>query len=459
MSEENQEGSLDFLLKKFQDKTEKKIAYTIEFIEEFLQDTEKIDFFREKIKERCSKGNYPFYNLTSMLSIIAEILNKKEEPLKSKIFDFTLNLFDSSKENHIILGFEIFSENRKLFWEKREEFYSRIIPYWDSPSEKIKAEAICCLRYYVYADFRYFSFYINKLKEILIRTENCFIIISSITVLGVILLYNYRVGEVQYLDIREVNQIFAKFQYLKTVSQKETFLNGLEFLLLDYDKYESSWIEFYFNEYTNSTLANTEEELFYQSQLLSNIVTLPNKKRFCEDDSKKYSTFFNESLEVLLKPDYVKSSSSSLLREFHFRHIVHNREQLTFYLPEVVEQLLPLYEEVYSKYFPEQVIVNSGIKVAKLDQQWMQQIYVILSNYYKERRNYNKSSIYYKKVADYTFNNKQRYEFLIKHYQDSIGYEIKNRNLPFIKNIFNKLNEVFERYKELFAEIHICYSI
>jgi len=441
---------LDIVFKKFPDKEKDEDTHSIEFIKEFLQKADNIDFFLENIKIVYSEGDYPHYNLSSIFSIIAEILNKGEEPLKSKLFDFTLNLLDSSKENLTILGFEIFSENRKLFWDKRKELYSKILPYWDSTSEKLKAEAIYSLESYVYVDFKYFSSYFNRLKEILIETENDLVIIGSTLILGLIYLYNRRESEVQSLDIEEVNQIFAKFKCLKTIPQKEFFLNGLHLLLLEYDKYESSWIELFFNEYSNI------EELFYRSRLLNNIVTLPNKKEFSEEDSKKYFTFFHELLEVLLKQDFEKPPPSVVVRPNHLQDILHNTEQLTFYLPEVVEKLLPLYEEVYSKYVPEQV--NSGLSFERLAHQWIQEIYIILSDYYKGKRIYSKSSIYYKKVADYAFNEKQRFEFLIKHYQNDIGYEIKDHNFAFIKKIFNELNELFERYKELFNETHICYS-
>ena len=190
--------------------------------------------------------------------------------------------------------------------------------------------------------------------------------------------------------------------------------------------------------------------------MLGDIASLPNNKKFKEEDSKKYYNFFHDLLEELLKKDFDKPPPSVLVRPNHLQDVLHNTEQLTFYLPEVVEQLLSLYEEVYSKYVPE--LVNSGISFERLAHQWIQQIYIILTDYYKGKKNYNKSSLYYKKVADYAFNEKQKLEFLIKHYQNTIGYEIKNRDFISIKKIFNELNEIFERYKELFNETHICYS-
>ncbi|KKL63806.1 hypothetical protein LCGC14_2171420, partial [marine sediment metagenome] len=156
------------------------------------------------------------------------------------------------------------------------------------------------------------------------------------------------------------------------------------------------------------------------------------------------------------RENYEKPPPSVLVRPNHLQDVLHNTEQLAFYLPEVMEEILPLYEEVYSKYVPEQV--NKGIAFERLAHQWIQEIYLILSDYQKSKRNYNKSSIYYKKVAEYAFNDKQELEFLIKHYQTSIGSEIKNQNFASIKKIFNELNDIFEKYEELFNEKHICHS-
>ena len=117
---------LSIVFKKFPERVKDESTHSIEFIKEFLQDAENIDFFLENIKVLYSEGDYPHYNLSSILGIIAEILNKNDEPLKSKLFDFTLNLLDSSIENLIILGFDIFGESRKLFWDKRKELYSKI---------------------------------------------------------------------------------------------------------------------------------------------------------------------------------------------------------------------------------------------------------------------------------------------------------------------------------------------
>jgi len=154
MSQQNErsleEVLLDIVSKKFPDKIKDADTHSIAFIKEFLQEAENVDFFLESIKNLYSEGDYPHYNLAPTLGIIAEILNKREEPLKSKLFDFTLDLLDNSIENLIILGFDIFSENRKLFWDKRKELYNKILSFWDSTNEKLKAEAIYSLESYIY---------------------------------------------------------------------------------------------------------------------------------------------------------------------------------------------------------------------------------------------------------------------------------------------------------------------
>ncbi len=143
------------------------------------------------------------------------------------------------------------------------------------------------------------------------------------------------------------------------------------------------------------------------------------------------------------------------MRPNHLQDILHNTEQLTFYLPDVVEKLLSLYEEVYNKYIKEQV--DSGLSFERLAHQWIQQIYIILSNNYKEIKNNEKASFYYKKISDYGFNEKERLEFSIKHYQYKIGYKIMDNDFNNIKPIFNKLNEIYIVYEEKFNECHPSY--
>jgi len=441
---------LDIIFKKFPDIVKDDDTHSIEFIKEFLQDAENIDFFLESIKMIYSEGDYPHYNLAPILSIIAEILNRREEPLKSKLYNFTLDLLATSIENLIILGFDLFSENRKLFWDKRTELYSKILPYWDSPNEKLKAEAIYSLESYVYVDFRYFSPHFNRLKKLLIETENDLVIISSTLILGVIYLYNHRSSNVLSLNIEEVNYILAKYEFLNTIAQKSFFLNGLHSLLLDYDKYDSDWIDFFLTEYIKTDDPN------FKFKLLGDIASFPNNKGFKEEDSKKYYNFFQDLLEELLKKDFEKPPPSVIVRPNYLQDVMHNTEQLTFYLPEVVEQLLSLYEDVYSKYIIEQV--NTGISFERLAHQWIQEIYIVLSNYYKGKKDYHKTSSYYKKIADYAFNEKQRSEFLIKYNQYIIARKIIKEEFKSIKRTYDKLIGLYYDYKGIFNETYTWYS-
>ncbi|TXT63697.1 MAG: hypothetical protein BAJALOKI1v1_680010 [Promethearchaeota archaeon] len=440
---------LNIIFKKFPDITKDDDIPSIEFLREFLQDEDKIDFFLESIKEIYSEGIYPFFNLAPILSIIAEMYNQKEDNFKNKLYDFTLNLLKSSQENLIFLGFDFVSESQRLFWGIREEIYSIIIPYWDSDNKKLKAESIFFLKNYVDIDYKYFSSYFDKLKGILIEAKNKLIIISSILILGKIYLYNNWNNNDLPLKIDEINLIFNKYKFLDTIQQKRFFLNGLHFLLLEYDEYESFWIDFFLNEFLNI------KNLNFRFELLSHIASFPNKKTFKKEDAKKYYDFFRNLLEGLLEEDFEKPPPAVLVRPNHLQDVLHSTEQLALYLPEVTEELLPLYEEVYSKYVPEQV--NKGISFERLAHQWIQEIYLMLSDYHKKKKNYKMSSIYYEKVADYAFNEKQELEFLIKHYQASIGYEIEEHNLNVLKRLFNELNEIFEKYKQLFNEAHICY--
>ncbi len=441
---------LDIIFKKFPDIVKDDDKHSIEFIKEFLQDAENIDFFLESINKIYSKGEYPHFNLAPILSIIAEILNRREEPLKSKLYNFTLDLLDSSIENLIILGFDIFSENRKLFWDKRTELYSIILTYWDSQNEKLKAEAIYSLESYIYIDFKYFSPHFNRLKRILIETKNNLVIISSTLILGLIYLYNHRSNNVLSLNIGEVNRILAKYEFLNTIAQKSFFLNGIHILLLDYDKYESDWIDFFLTEYIKT------DDPHFKFKLLGDIASFPNNKGFKEEDSKKYYNFFQNLLKELLTKDFEKPPPSVIVRPNYLQDVMHNTEQLTFYLPEVVEQLLLLYEDIYSKYIIEQV--NTGISFERLAHQWIQEIYIVLSNYYKGKKDYQKTSRYYKKIADYAFNEKQKSEFLIKHCQYKIAKKIIKEEFNSIKRTYDKLIGLFYEYKGIFNETYTWYS-
>ncbi|KKL88120.1 hypothetical protein LCGC14_1927910, partial [marine sediment metagenome] len=253
--------------------------------------------------------------------------------------------------------------------------------------------------------FTYFFSHFGRIKSILLEAENQYLIISSLKLLANIYLYNFRRGSIARLTVADISFIIEKYEEIDDSLLKISFFDGLSWLLLEFEHHMTEWIDFFTHTYQGS------EDIGLKSQILRLLAHFPKNKDFELMARKKYIEFFNTQLEYVLQNVDDTPPDSILYIPNIVRDILDNVEQLSFYYPLIVEEVLTLYEEVFRKFVPELRDNRPGFM--GMAWQRIHSIYYNIINYYKNELDSEKLIFYFEKASGYAFSNKEKIELNI----------------------------------------------
>ena len=267
-------------------------------------------------------------------------------------------------------------------------------------------------------------------------------------ILGDIYLYSTRTGSAIDINLENLNEFVSKYGEIEEELAKVKFLNGLEKIFYESPLYCSDWIDILIDDYLNS------ETIDLKSQLLRNLAYLTQKLELEENDKVKYIKFFSSQLQELLTNDFELPENSIVYKPNIIQDLLNNIEQLAYSSLLIVEEILPLYEQVFSKYVTS---LEKGPTFFGLTRQWIHSIYTKLINYYKIEVNSKKLTEYFTKTTKVSLNEIEKLELSINSLKHEIGIAISNKNLTEAKVLFNDLNNLFNRYEEIQNIKHVCF--
>lgn len=413
-------------------------------------DKKNFEYFCKKLKEIYTQDEFPVNSIIPSLINDFTRFTKKEE--KDEIIEwfreFLWELLINNNEYLKIFGLIIIRYNRIFILGNKVKFYRKIIGLWDSDDEDLKSIAIWSLIPYIPFDYNYFLDLFEKLYEFIINSENELLITKSLEFLGNLNLDAMRGGEKTPLDLTKAENIMEKIQNVKNPYIKTEFVDGFSNLILEFNQYLPKWINLLIKVYEET------ENINLKSRIMRSFSSIANKKDFTMKDSKKIEVFFKTRLEILLDQNFELPEDSIVVRPNILQDTLANIQQLSFFLPLVAENLLPLYLQVFHKYIPELVDNRPGFK--GMAWQWLHGFYINMINYYKSENNYEKLTLHFKQAAEFAFSEKEKLDLLISSIKHEIGLTISNKDITIVKKLFDKLNGLFKEYQINFNELHSC---
>ncbi len=456
MGEENY-GPIKFILEKFANPGHNN-TITIEDgklirdIGDYIEiDDDKFRNFCDKLMEVYEKERHPEgANLAIIISsIVSHYSYLKKNQMVAKIKAFIDELLESENKNLKMFGLELVRKGGAISFHDKD-IIDKVINFWSSTDVDIKGISLWALESFSFYNYKQFDIYFQKLIDILTASKDEGVITYSTKLLANIYLNSCRNGFVYELDIDFFNNIFKKHDLIKNIFLEKEFFNGMETFLHEFNEYDTKWIDLYFKVYKTA-------EVILQSQILRNLCYLPKNKTFQEIDCNKYINFFRSSLEALLENSTEIPPDSIVYIPNTLQDILTTIEQLAYYLPSVVEELLSLYEKVFQKYIPDLVDNRPGFK--GMAWQRLHSLYQHLILHNKKKKKWDKLTRFLKKSAKVAFSKSESINLTIESLKCKIVILINKNDLKLTKEVFNKLNRVFEEYKSEASTQHECVPI
>lgn len=416
-----------------------------------VEDIDSITYFFNKIRDIYSSEIFPQHSIIP--GIIGNIVRNSQnnDILLEKIREFVWTLLEEDINHLVILGFQIFRENRRLFGSQIMQYAEKIIEYWSNEDVDLQCLSLYTIEGITHSNYRYLMERLDTIIDFIINSSNDCSKSYSMKILGDIYLNANRASISIEMNEELIDSFLVSYLDIEEPGFKRLFLEGFEWLMYEYSSYKSDWLDILLNEY------RVIDNIPFKSQLLRVLSGLPNKKELDEVDSHKYIDFFNGELSNLIENDYELPQNSIIYQPNLLQDVLSNIQQLSFRSPLIIEQLLPKYEEVFCKYVPNLVDNRPGF--FGMAWQRLHSIYFNLINFFKTENELEKLSIYYQRAAELAFSEKEGSELNINHLQHKITVNLNNQEIEEVKGNFNLLQHAFIEFNENFDEIHPCVPI
>jgi len=416
-----------------------------------VEDIDCITYFFNLIRDIYSKEIFPQHSIIPR--IMGDIIRNSQDNdvLLEKIKEFVWTLLEADLNHLIILGFQIFRENRRLFGSQTMQYAEKIIEYWSNEDADLQCLSLYAIEVIAHSNYRNLMERLDTIKDFIINSDYDCSKSYSMKIMGEIYLNAIREGTLIEVNEELIDSFLSSYLEIEEIGLKRLFLEGLEWLTYEFSTYKSNWVDILLNEYREN------EDIPFKSQLLRVLSGLPNRKELVDVDFHKYIDFFNGELSNLIENDYALPQNSVIYQPNLLQDVLSNVEQLSFRSPLVVEQLLPKYEEVFNKYVPN--LVDNRPFFFGMAWQRLHSIYINLINFFKTKNELKKLLIYYQRATELAFSEREGSELNINHLQHQITVNLNNQEIEEAKENFNLLQNTFIEFNENFEEIHPCVPI
>ncbi|UYP48606.1 hypothetical protein NEF87_004891 [Candidatus Lokiarchaeum ossiferum] len=413
------------------------------------RDPEYLDEFLEGIESVYNQEEFPSYSASIFARyIFVDFHGQNNSILKSAIKKFIWENIQGDSLKNQLMGLHILAQCTRLFFSQMNELLSLLFNNIYSDNLDIITFSLIVLDRFASTLFQKFEGHFNRLQELCLTNENEYIIAYSMKILGECFLRFAR--NIRYLDWSEeiIDKYLENYNRLNDEFAKQTFIDGLHYVLFESRKYKNEWILIIIDHY------NSSEDLRTQSQLLRILNSIPSYVDFQENSIQIYVDFFTPLLNNILEVPELDLPPESIQWNPNFvQDILSCVEQTSFYCPLIAERLLPLYEKIHF----EKVVPNiESSFFSKIHQQDIHSIYINLIKHYKKSLNSKKVIMYNQKAISVSISEKEKAELEINIIQHEIPLAIGNRDIKKAKSKFETLHKLFDLYNENFDEVHKC---
>ncbi|MCF2139195.1 MAG: hypothetical protein K9W44_03995 [Candidatus Lokiarchaeota archaeon] len=349
------------------DKIRKEISKNSEFRNNIL----------EEIQDLYSNDPFPENSVPIFIGHLFMIFGANNKSnLKKILYDFIkINLYSKNLRNNL-MALHIIRYNPLLFSLEDSEFCNALFDNLASKENYLICFSLAVLDRYSTQWFKLFKPYINQILKLCFEKDDECIKCYSIKLLGECYLRFSRNNQKLEWNHNLINNLVLNYKKLKNISAKTHYLEGLSWLLYEYEKYSDNWIVDLISEF------NIINDIGLKSSILRCLTYITCKAKLTQKSMDRYIEFYSPILERFITYESLELPPDSIIYKPNLiQDVLKNIEQISFYCPVISEKLLDLFEKVY-KIIKKK---NSSTFFFSLLTQWIHSVYVNLIKYYKKK--------------------------------------------------------------------------